>query len=296
MRWRRCLGLAVALATLLTAAPAGAEQPETRCTFQGPVPGFRALRIDLAADSDFLLLELHGQRSPRLLNDESSWHLAEGILVIDAATRDIVAHQVLYSGTAAPVIVAEVEGDEVTRQPVAGPEGPWVHSARKARADLPAGSYYVVAFGTGGPSEGTLAQWWGASIYLRGSHSCHSATPGETFDYDHTRFAGGTQVYAAGAGYAEDISLEFDTERPLVVGLMDAGFQGQSSGSVSLDYDMPGASGSQGRAIVPFVSRAGPHEFRASYRGVHPIIGVTGAAVDLPDAQEQEHEASSRAA
>lgn len=274
--------LAVALAVALTALPAQADQATTRCVFDGHVPGFRALRLDLPAGSDFLVLELNGQRDPRPLNDEEGWHLAEGIAVIDATNHEIVAHQVLYTGSAAPVVVADVDGQRV-RQGVAAPEGPWIHSARKARSDLPPGSYYVVAFGTGGPSGGAFGQWWGASIYVRGAHTCNTATAGETFDYDHTDFEGGTQVHVPGLGVAEDAQLEFETERPLVFGLMDAAYQGQASGSVALDYDLPDSSGTLGREIAPFVSSAGPHAFRAGYTGAYPLVGVAGVGLELPD-------------
>ena len=279
---RLCLGLALAVA--LTAVPAQAEAPTTRCTFQGIAPGFRAMRLDLPDGSDFLTLQLHSDRRTRPLNDESNWHLAEGIVVVDAATLEVAAHHVQYSGTAAPVIVAELDGERVARQPATAPDGPWVHSARRSRSGLPPGSYYVVAFGTGGPSEGALAQWWSSSVYVEGSHTCQAAVDGETFDYDHTEFSGGTQVYAAGAGSAEDITLELMTDRPLVVGLMDAGAQGQAVSTVSLAYELPSISGSLERGIAPFVSQAGTHTFTADYRGAYPIIGISGAALEVPGA------------
>src|SRR5687767_8575708 len=104
---RRGRLLLVATAVLALVAPPAGAASETRCTFEGPVPGYRALRVELPQGSDFLVLELDGQRNPRPLNDETSWHLAEGIIVIDAATRAIVAHQVLNVGTSPPVVVAE---------------------------------------------------------------------------------------------------------------------------------------------------------------------------------------------
>ena len=281
MSRRRHLLLVATAVLALVAPPAGATT-ETRCTFEGPVPGYRALRVDLPQGSDFLVLELDGQRNPRAFNDDTSWHLAEGILVIDADTRAIVAHQVLNVGTSPPVVVAEAEGAPTVRQGAAGPDGPWVHSARKARADLPPGTYYVVAFGIGGPTGGALAQRWGASLYVEGTHSCASAAAGEIFDYDHTDFSSGTQVHVPGAGYAENVRMAFDNDRPLAVGLMDAGFQGEGAGSVALDYDFPAADGQLGRRIVPFVSQAGRHAFSASYQGVHPIVAVSGVTLNVP--------------
>jgi hypothetical protein len=281
MSRRRVLALAAALLAVLAAVPAQAAGT-TRCVFGGSVSGYRALRIELPAGSDFLVLELHGRRNLRPITQESSWHLAEGLLVIDAASREIVAYQVLNAGTAPPVIVAEVDGGPRVREPVTAPEGPWIHSSRKLPPDLPPGTYDVVAFGTGGPSQGANAQTWGASIYLQGSHACASAVAGETFDYDHTHFAGGLQAYAAGVGVAEGISLTFETSRSLVVGLIDAGFQGADTGEVAVTYDLAGQAGTLGREIVPFVSAAGTHTFTARYRGVYPIVNVTGVALDLP--------------
>jgi hypothetical protein len=277
----RALLLVAALLAGLVAVPAQAAET-TRCVFGGAVPGYRALRVELPAGSDFLTLELHGQRNVRPVVDESSWHLAEGIAVIDATTREIVAYQVLNAGTAPPVVVAETDGTQHVRQPLAGPEGPWIHSGRKAPPSLPPGTYDIVAFGTGGPRQGANAQTWGASIYLRGAHPCSSTTAGETFDFNHTHFSGGTQVYAAGVGTAEDVSLAFETDRPLVVGLIDAGFQGQEAGEVTLAYDLAGQTGSLGRETVPFVAGPGTHTFTASYRGLHPIVNVAGVALDLP--------------
>lgn len=282
-RSRRPAVVALVVAVCASIAAADAEQDTTRCAFGGPVAGYRAMVLELPQGTDFLQLELTGQRSfPRALNSEDGWHLAEGIAVIDADTHEIMAHQVLYIGTAAPVVTAEVDGQQVARQPIQAGEGPWIHGSRNARPDLPPGNYYVVAFGTGGPTGGAFAQDWGGSIYLQGTHACHATAPGETFDFDHTQFSGGTQVYAAGVGIAEDVALTFDTDRPLVFGLMEAGVQGGGTGRVSLDYDMPSGAASLGRGIVPFVSSAGTHEFRASYQGVHPIVAVTGVALDLP--------------
>lgn len=280
VRWRRLLP-ALALVAATAVAPASA-QTATRCTFDGPVPGYRAMRVELPQGSDFLTLELQGTRTPRPVNDDSGWHLAEGIFVVDAVTRELVAHQVSYAGTSPPVVLVEADGEMVARQSVIAPEGPWIHGSREAATELAPGTYDIVAFGAGGPTSGALAQWWGASVYLEGAHACSASAAGEVFDHDQTDFDGGTQVHAPGVGVGEDLGLSFTTARPLVVGLLDAGFQGQSSGEVSLDYKTPAGSGQLGRGIVPFVSTAGTHEFKTSYRGVHPIVGVAGVAVELP--------------
>lgn len=281
MTRRTAIAAIVALAAVLLGVPASAADT-TRCVFGGAVPGYRALRLELPGGSDFLVIELHGRRDPRPLADESGWHLAEGIMILDAATRELVAYQVLNAGAAPPVLVAETDGTQHARQGVQAPDAPWIHSGRKAPPRLAPGTYDVVAFGTGGPSSGARAQRWGASVYLRGSHACASATAGETFDYNHTHFSGGTQLYAAGIGVADGISLAFDTTRPLVVGLMDATSHGQQTGAVSLQFDLPGHSGTLQGEIAPFVSSAGTHSFTASYRGVHPLVNIAGVALDLP--------------
>lgn len=279
-------GPRLALVALLLSALAtvGADaDPTTTCAFGGPVSGFGAMTVDLPEGTDLLQLSLAGRRSAtRPPNTGDGWHLAEGIAVIDAASHEIMAYQVLYVGTAAPVVAVESDGQTVVNESVTGPEGPWIHSTRNVRPDLPPGSYHVVAFGTGGPESGLYAQKWGASIYLAGSHRCHGGAAGETFDFDQTAFRGGTQVYAAGVGMGEGLGLEFETDRPLVFGLMDAGVQGGDSGQARLDYATPGGSGTLERQIVPFVSTAGSHRFAASYQGVHPIVAVTGVALEIP--------------
>jgi hypothetical protein len=282
------LALVLALVTGLAGAPAQADEATTRCTFQGATPGFRAMVVELERPSDFLLLQLHGQRRSRLVNDDQGWHLAEGIAVIDAATREIVAHQLRYSGTVAPAVVAEVDGETAVRAGAVAPEGPWTHTTRDVPPRLAAGTYWVVAFGTGGSSAGALPQQWSATVSLRGSHSCQATAPGRTFDYDQRHFTGGTQVYAAGAGTAEGTSLAVDLDRPLVFGLMSARSQVSAASTSSLDYTLPGEdAGRLDGAMRPFVSSAGTHAFHAAYRGVHPIVAVTGAALELPRRQEQ---------
>lgn len=281
---------AVALLALLlpgtalsgAAGAAGDGPVSTRCEFDGPVPSHRALRVDLPEGSDFLTLELRGTRNAQAAGDEASWHLAEGIAVIDAATRRLVAHQVLNSGTAPPVVVAERDGTTVVRQGVVGPDGPWVHGARQAVTGLAPGSYWVVAFGAGGPATGARAQRWGASVHVEGVHTCTTPVAGEVFDHDHTDFRGGTQVHVPGAGYAEDVTLEMATERPLVFGFVDAATQGQETGEVAVGYATPSATGTLSRGITPFVSTAGPHRWTASYRGAYPVVSVTGIALALP--------------
>jgi hypothetical protein len=277
------LPAALLLLLALVGVPAAADEaPSTRCTFAGTAPGFRAMLVELTAPSDVLILQLHGQRRSRPLNDESGWHLAEGIAVIHADSRDLVAHQLRYSGTIAPSVVAEAGGHRVS-QGIVAPEGPWTHSSRDIPPRLAAGRYWVVAFGTGGPSTGALAQQWSASISLRGVHACHAHAAGETFDFDHRHFTGGTQVYAAGVGAAESSTLGFSTERPLVFGLMSARAQGSSVSTAELAFSLP--AGTDGRvqgSLVPFVSTAGEHTFTTAYRGLHPIVAVTGAALELP--------------
>lgn len=266
------------LAAGTAVAPARAEV--TTCVFGGPAPGHRAVRLDLPEGSDAFVLRLTGERGPRLVNDgdDSEWHLAQGVLVVDVDTFELAGYQVDYVGTGPPRVALTTDG-QAARQGVPAPEGPFRHGARFAPPTLDPGSYYVVGFGTTGTDGGP--QWWGGSVTVSPEVSCLPVGEGETFDLDQTRFEGGEQVHVPGAGVAEGIAASFSTDRTLVVGLIDAAVQG-GVGSVEVDYEMPTASGTMGRGIAPFVSTGGTYRFEARYAGAYPLVAVAGAEVTLP--------------
>lgn len=273
----------VAASTLVGTAPARAN---TECVVGGPTPGYQALRLDLPSGSSFLTLELSGARTSRPVYQESNWHLAQGIIVVNAdsvaaGTPEIEAYRVASMGMSPRRVVARTDGSSVVDEAVPAAEVPYVHEAARLRDGLPAGSYLIFAFGLDGGAA-MPNEWWTASVQVEGSYQCSWFGEGETFDYDHTDFSGGTQVYLPGAGHASDISLEFTTPRDVAFGLMDAQTQGRVAGSdAELSFAMPSASGAFSQQLMPFLSLGGEFSFRARYSGWSPLVLVAGASLDM---------------
>ena len=277
MKLARSLFCLVVLAAS-TLSSAHADQG-TDCSFGGPTPGWRALKLDLPQGSTFLTLELGSTRVQRGLSGQDDWHLASGIVVVEAQTLALEAFRVSSKGMAPRRAVVDASGERVV-QDVTAPDVPYEHGASGFRNGLPAGSYYVIAFGSdGGPANPN--EWWSAGIQVSATVPCTPVGDGGVFDFDQTDFDG-TQVYAPGAGYADSITMQTTMTRQVVVGLMDAETQGRVASNISLDYTTPMAAGTVSQKLIPFVSTAGAHSFTASYTGEYPVINITGASVDFP--------------
>ena len=274
-------GLRFAFAALLLAVQIGAAHAAagTDCSFGGPTPGWQVVKLDLPQGSSFLTLELGSIRTQRGLNDNNNWHLASGILVVNAATLKIEAFRVSSKGMA-PRRVVVADGTSTTSQDVTVADVPYEHSRSGFRDGLPAGSYYVISFGSDGGSK-LANEWWSAGVQVSPHVACTGIGDGVTFDYDQTEFDG-MQVYAPGVGYAEDVELSVHDGHELVAGLMDVETQGRAASNVALHYDMPGGSGDLSQQLVPFLSVGGDFHFAGSYQGEYPLLAIAGVGVDLP--------------
>jgi len=210
--------------------------------------------------------------------DRSSWHLAEGVAVINASTGALVTWRVASYGSSPRRAVVESSGMQVARQEFTGPDAPFVHQVTAPVPSLAPGSYYLVGFGTDGDRR-LPNPWWGAEVHLAENVPCTPVGSGETFDYDQTDFSGGTQVAAWGAGIAQDEHLSFHLARHLVFGLMDVATQ--VAGSAKLDYEIPGAKASATQ-ITAFASTDGDYSFTANFAGIFPVTVIAGIALDIP--------------
>lgn len=270
----------------LTALGARADEV-TVCPMGGPTPGYRAIRFNLPQGSDFLGLEPHGTRASRVISDNTNWHLASGVFIVNASTRQIEAYRVESVGSAPRAVVVRSDGADVVRQSTTGPDGPFYHTASKPRSGLAPGTYYAIGFGSDGGTT-TPNEWWSYDVRVEGTHSCSSVGNGAVFDVDNTEFAGDTQVYAGAVGAAEGItySMPQPSNVDFVVGLMDAAVQGSElgggEGGAELAFQMPSATGVVEDEIVPFASGAGTHDFEGSFQGAFPMLLIAGVAIDLP--------------
>jgi hypothetical protein len=271
--------LAVVSASLAAAQPAFAD---TICSFGGPSPSFRAIRMDLPQGSTFLNIRLTAKRPTRPLGDRTNWHLTQGIAIIDATTHELVISRIASAGSSTRRVVVTANGTDVVRQDMPqGPDAPFVHSAYIPLPGLAAGSYYLIGFGSDG-SKTFPNEWWGGEVGISGSHLCTPIGTGEVFDHDQSEFTGGTMVNAWGPGYADHAGLTMHTDRSLVFGVMNATTQASSVGSMQLDYSQPGGqTGTVSNAIVPFVSSGGDFVFQASYAGAFPLVNIAYVALDL---------------
>jgi hypothetical protein len=281
---KRFLSLVIVCTMMATVAH---SEEMTVCPMGGPTPGYRAIRFDLPQGSTFLGLEPHGSRATRVVSDDTNWHLASGVFIVNAQTLALEAYRIEASGTAPRALVVTADGTQLVRQPTTAPDGPFYHTAAYPRSGLPAGSYYAIGFGSDGGTT-TPNEFWSYDVRIEGHHSCTSIGNGTIFDVDNTEFTGGTQVYAHGAGKAEGISYSMPQPGSVdvVVGLMDAAVQGSelagTGGEATLGFQTPLGSGLVDDSIQSFVSKAGPHEFEGNFEGVFPTLLVAGVALDLP--------------
>ena len=273
MKLARWTLLASLLASVFT-LPAIAS---TTCTFGGAAPGFRVARLALPSGSSFVNLELPAKRPTHVVDQGSSWHLAQGILIVRADTLAIAAYRISSSGTAPSHVVVRADGTTAADSAVPGPDGAFSHDRTGPTPGLSAGTYYAIGFGTGGGSS--PPDRWTASISVSVPVDCSAVAIGETFDFNQTDFSGGTQAYAPGVGYADSISLAYSPSRTLFAGLIDANVQ--AAGNASLDYTTPSASGHIVRQVVPFVSVGGASTFTGAYEGPEPVLAIAGAAFDV---------------
>lgn len=272
--------LVVTILAVLAFRPAAAA---TQCTFGGPTPSFQVLRFELPSwGSTFVTLGLEGRRALQPANDDGSWHLAQGVMLVDAG-GEIVAYRIESAGKAPARAVVRAGGTTIVDQAVPAAEAPFSSYRALVPPSLPAGTYYAVGFGVGG-GQGLLGpNEWRATVGLDGAHACEAIdVDGETFDHDHTDFEGGTQLYAPGAGIAEGIRLTFGTQRSVVLGLIDAGVIAPAGArAATVTFETPGGSGKVENDIRPLRSGAGRHAFEAAYRGAWPHVIVAGVALDL---------------
>jgi hypothetical protein len=275
------LALLLCLASSTIALPARAA--DTDCAFGGPTPGWAAIKLTLPTGTPFLTLELGGARTARPVYEDQNWHLAEGVVVINAATNAIEAFRIESAGMAPRRAVVRNDGSAVVDQAIPAADVPYEHHTHRLRDGLPAGTYYVVAFGVDG-GKALPNEWWRAGVQVGGQHPCTRIGSGTTFDIDHTDFTGGTQAYVPGAGYADAITHGFTIpqEQEMVVGLIDAQTQIRAASTVELSYEMPSGTGSFSQDLIPFVSAPGPFAFEASFAGTYPVIAIAGVAIDLP--------------
>ncbi len=282
---KRISALVIIMCSVVGAAARATEV--TTCSMGGPTPGYRAMRFELPQGSSFLGLEPYGTRPFRPVSNNTNWHLASGVYIVNAATKAIEAYRVESTGSAPRAIVVGLEGGETTKVSTTTPDGPFYHTASKPRAGLAPGTYYAIGFGTDGGTA-TPNEWWSYDVRIEGEHKCTSIGDGVVFDVDNTEFTGGTQIFAGAVGSAEEIkhTMPLPDNIDLVVGLMDAAVQGSEigggEGGAELEYAMPSGDGVVEDAIIPFSSWSGAHDFEGSFQGAFPMLLVAGVALDLP--------------
>ncbi|MHB8512677.1 MAG: hypothetical protein ACYDCC_10915 [Actinomycetota bacterium] len=252
----------------------------TTCSFGGPTPGFRAMQFSLPSGSQFLTIEFTSSRPTMPVGDRSSWHFAQGIGVIDAATNELVAWKVVSQGSSPRRATIEYNGEQPSvHQEFTGPDAPFTHTSVGLVPSLAPGTYDIVAFGTDGDTR-LPNPWWGGFVEVSAPVQCTPLGSGDIIDKDQTDFSGGTQAMVYGAGVAQNETLKVHTDRSLVFGIMDAATQ--LEGSATLDYSMPGnVQGIVSNSIQPFASTQGDYSFAANYSGLFPLISIDATALDL---------------
>jgi hypothetical protein len=198
--------------------------------------------------------------------------LTEGVFLVEARTRRLVAFQVHTDGLSPVATTVRVGGQTLVSSPY---EGPALPIARRAGTPVPGlrpGSYVLAGFGTG---TSPRAQW-GAELSLGGRHRCVVLGQGTVFSTDASRSAGGTAVTTPAVSVVDGGVLQWRTDRQLVVGVMQA--TQELAGSASLDYRTPTATGTVTDGLVPFVSTAGRYHWVVRTTAPLAGIAVAGAA------------------
>ena len=272
------------MAVVLLLAGLGVERAataasSTTCHFGGPAGTSSVFHIHLARRTSGLALRVTtptslGSRASDLAGDRSSWHLATGLAVVGERGRRIVASRFVQSGSSTRRVAVSAAGEDV-RADVAAPGAPFNHVGGDVPPELPAGDYYVVAYGT----DGDTAQpnpWWSAELTVGARIGCEAvATTQRVFDRDGSDFTGGSQAAAYGAGYAAGSTLKMSLRPGLVVGMIDA--ERQFAGSVQVRYrSATGQGGRVKNSLAGFAGTAGRYTFTADYDGVFPLVLVSG--------------------
>jgi hypothetical protein len=283
---RRHLGVCLtALALLVAGVVRPALAATTKCSFGGPAPGFKAVRLDLPSGSSFLNIEILGTHDVHVLNTGDGWHLAQGVILVRTIDRGIVASRLRSAGSSPPGAVVRAGGaDTGPLDGVPAPDVAFTHSFGPGVPQLDPGSYFAIAWGAGGRGLSGPADTWGASVEVEGAHPCASIGAGEVFDHDQNDFTGGTQVTAPGVAVMDGASLEVrSSPRSFVAGMIDANVQGAGTGEARVDYTMPaGGAGTVDREVKPFTGGAGTSVFTAHVTGLFPVVAVNGVRIDLP--------------
>lgn len=271
--------LAAALLAGGTALPARAAETTTRCHFGGWTGTYRVMRLELPGGSESLNLIHTASRLSRVSGPES-WHLAVGAFVIDESTGELMAYRVENLGTNPRRVVAESGAERSVEAPLPGPDTPFAHSDLSSRVfGLPAGSYLIVAFGSDGSPTPPNDQW-GGEVEVAGRHTCSILDTGELIDVNHTEFTGGTQVATPLGAVLDGASLTKDVAHDLVVGFIDAGFQG-GVGTATVTFEHPGGSELVDRDIVPFVVPGGTLRWTATLQGAGALASIVALGIDV---------------
>lgn len=283
-RLRMRVGARTLLAAALLIGGLGVERVATAaasstCHFGGPAGTASVVRIHLPQRTTGIALRVTtatslGSRPSDLAGGRSSWHLATGLTIVRAGSERLVASRFVQSGSS-PRRVAVSAGGQDERADAVAPGAPFNHVGGTVPEALPAGDYYVVAYG----ADGDAAQpnpWWSAQLAVGADVACEPVRAvTHVFDRDGTDFTGGTQVAAYGAGYASGATLALPLRGGLVVGMIDA--ERQFVGSAQVRYRT--ATGQGGRVedeLAGFSGRAGRYTFTADYSGVFPLVLVSG--------------------
>jgi hypothetical protein len=273
--------VAAAAATALLAVvalPAHASQTTTTCVFGGPTGTSQVRVLDLPDGSDFVTVRITAARPTRATSTHYNWHLAQGVFVIDDTTGTLIADHVRNEGTSPRRVVAGGTSLEAL-----GPDTPFVHEASLSTDHLAPGRYLLVGFGSDG-SPALPNDQWGVEVVVGGTQTCPlgatispPASITSPLDVDHTDFAGGSKVGAAGVTSVDGATYGRTFGNRFVSGFVDASVQG--AGDARVDYSHAGVTGSIVDDIQPFVALGGAYSWTATLHGV-ALANVVGVGVD----------------
>jgi hypothetical protein len=209
MKRSALMALLAFAAASLSVAPARAG---TECIVGGTVSGsnnsYQVRQVSLPSQRG-LILGVTLQYLPISTIDRSNWHLFGGIWILNASTLNTVAYAFYERDSALgpPTVNVTINGQQYAKQQMTSTDlllrpvaGAWLVPP------LPAGSYYIVGFGTG---TGT---WSGDAAIGGATLSCPLVTKSaQTVDLDPSDFSGGTHLLASGVGYGQGITASFTT-------------------------------------------------------------------------------------
>jgi hypothetical protein len=282
--WRATASLLAALVLSAGVPGARAQDPST-CTFGGPAGTFSVAKVDLPQGAPQLAVRITtpiqtAMQPTALAGDRSSWHLATALAILDANGR-LLASRLQQSGSSPRRVVVTYDGTGVAHQDFVGPGAPFNHQGGAAPDTLPAGTYYVVAFGSDGDAR-IPNPAWSAQVTFGRSISCLPLNLGGTvFDHDQTDFSGGTQIAAYGAGSGSELGLRWHANHPLNLTLLDAATQLVGSSTLQLrGPDGRSATVTDGMGAVS--GSRGTYTVRGAFRGAFPLLLAAGVSIELP--------------